>query len=186
MFPFYDNITSPRNMEAAMHVASGLQQAFWQNLTCSFHKQLRKNVYSKLADNSVYNSLKNYSKLITVKLEQCIKWYLQEFDWSPTVFNSVINYLHDAIYGVVINDHITVGAVTLLHYQQINQNGSDKSGVGNPQTGFLPVFLKKDKGNTHFNRNPHLYKMEKLFACQKLCRKYSGAIMCQKTKVHQQ
>lgn len=132
MFLFYDNITSPRNMEAAINVASGLQQGFWQHLTCSFHKQFRKNVYSKLADNCVYNSLKKYSKLIIVKQEQCIKWNLQEFDCSPTVLNSVINYLHNSIYDTVIKNHVTVGAATLLHYQKFNQNGFDKCGVGNP------------------------------------------------------
>lgn len=70
-----------------------------------------------------------------------------------------------------MKDHVTVGAATLLHYQKINQNYFGKCGEGNPQTGFLCVFFDKDKGNIQFNRDPHLYKMEKLFACHKLCRK---------------
>lgn len=134
---FLWQLTSPMNMEAAAHAASGLQQGFWQHLMCYFHKQFRKKcVFRTSLQWCIQLIEKTYSKLITVKLEQCIKWYLQEFVQSPTVFNSVINYLHDAIYGIVIKDHVTVGgAATVLHYQKINQNGLGKSG-GEPTEWF--------------------------------------------------
>lgn len=85
---------------------------------------------------------KTYPKLIAVKLQQCIKWYLQVFVQSPTVFNSVINYLHDVIYGIVIKDHVTVeGVATLLYYQEINENGLDKSGGGTTPTEWISSYL---------------------------------------------
>lgn len=56
----------------------------------------------------VYNTLKTDH----CQTGTCIKGYLQEFVQRPTVFNSVIDYLHHAIYGFVNKDHITVQGVT--------------------------------------------------------------------------
>lgn len=161
-----------------MHVVSGLQKAFWQHPICYFHKQFERIVYPGLAYNVYRSRWEWILKIATVKLEKHI-----------ITFKSLLRAQQHSTVSLLIYimQYMAFFKNTLLYklqtYQKVNQNGLDKP-EENPHSRFLSIYFNHDKWNSHFDRNPHLYKMEKLLACQ--IRRKSDATMCQKINAYQQ